>query len=74
MALIEDKDFRPWVEKYAADQKLFFKDFAAAFAKLIELGVDRDGTGVARLVKGARGGCPYAGNRDAINRMAQAKL
>ncbi|WOO82543.1 Putative heme-binding peroxidase [Vanrija pseudolonga] len=58
IALIEDPVFRPWVEKYAADQALLFKDFAAAFGKLLELGVDRDGTGVAHLVKG--GGCPFA--------------
>lgn len=41
MALIEDKTFRSWVEKYADDRELFYKHFAAAFAKLIELGVDR---------------------------------
>lgn len=35
MALIEDPKFRPWVENYAADQDLFFKDFALAFGKLI---------------------------------------
>ncbi len=35
MALIEDAKFRVWVEKYAADQDLFFKDFAMAFGKLI---------------------------------------
>ena len=85
---------RPWVEKYAADQELFFKDFALAFGKLIgpsydlhithklnlsdatsELGVDRDDTGFARLVKKAAeegkpldktsmpsgGGCPFVG-------------
>ncbi|ORY35461.1 heme peroxidase [Naematelia encephala] len=75
MALIEDPKFRPWVEKYAADQGLFFKDFALAFGKLIELGVERDDTGFAKLVnKAARegkpldktampngGGCPFAG-------------
>ncbi|WVO17780.1 hypothetical protein L204_105478 [Cryptococcus depauperatus] len=53
MCLIEDSKFRPWVEKYAADQNLFFKDFANAFGKLIELGVDRDDTGFAQLVKKA---------------------
>lgn len=35
MALIEDDKMRPWVEKYAADKDLFFKDFAMAFGKLI---------------------------------------
>ncbi|KAI0141074.1 mitochondrial cytochrome c peroxidase [Hypoxylon sp. NC0597] len=38
-ALIQDKAFRPWVEKYAKDNDLFFKDFAAAVTKLFELGV-----------------------------------
>jgi cytochrome c peroxidase len=35
MALIEDDKFKVWVEKYAKDQALFFKDFAMAFGKLI---------------------------------------
>ena len=35
MALIEDPVFRPWVEKYAADKDLFYKDFSLAFGKLI---------------------------------------
>jgi len=39
LALIEDKTMRVWVEKYAADEDLFFKDFATAFSKLLELGV-----------------------------------
>ncbi|CAM9763508.1 unnamed protein product [Ectocarpus sp. 12 AP-2014] len=38
MALVWDKDFRKVVEEYTADEELFFKDFAAAFAKLISLG------------------------------------
>ncbi|KFY87458.1 hypothetical protein V500_06946 [Pseudogymnoascus sp. VKM F-4518 (FW-2643)] len=37
--LIKDKGFRPWVEKYAKDNDLFFKDFAAVVTKLFELGV-----------------------------------
>lgn len=39
MALISDKSFRPWVEKYAKDNDLFFKDFSAVITKLFELGV-----------------------------------
>ncbi|KAG9301013.1 hypothetical protein G9A89_018965 [Geosiphon pyriformis] len=39
MALIQDKAFKPWVEKYAKDEKLWFEDFAVAFKKLLELGV-----------------------------------
>jgi len=38
MALIEDAAFRVHVEKYAADQELFFKDFSAAYGKLMCLG------------------------------------
>ncbi|KAI2468099.1 heme peroxidase [Annulohypoxylon bovei var. microspora] len=38
-ALIQDKAFKPWVEKYAKDNGLFFKDFAAVVGKLFELGV-----------------------------------
>jgi peroxiredoxin len=44
-ALIKDEKMRPWVEKYADDKELFYKDFSAAFAKLIELGIDRDEQG-----------------------------
>ncbi|WFD06916.1 cytochrome-c peroxidase [Malassezia vespertilionis] len=50
-ALVQDEKFRPWVEKYAADQKLFFEDFSKVFAKLIELGVYRDEDGIARCDK-----------------------
>lgn len=39
MSLVEDKKFREWVKKYAADNDLFFKDFSAAIVKLFELGV-----------------------------------
>lgn len=45
MSLISDPEFRVWVEKYAADQDLFFRDFAAVFAKLLELGIRRDAGG-----------------------------
>lgn len=41
MALIEDSAFAPHVKAYAEDKDLFFTDFAATFAKLIELGVNR---------------------------------
>ena len=39
MALIWDKKFKPYVEKYAKDEEAFFADFSAAFNKLLELGV-----------------------------------
>ncbi|KAG8761051.1 heme peroxidase [Ceratobasidium sp. 423] len=39
MALVQDKKFRPWVQKYADDQDLFFKDFSEVIVRLFELGV-----------------------------------
>ncbi|CAF1074445.1 unnamed protein product [Rotaria sp. Silwood1] len=40
MALVEDPEFRKYVVQYAKDGDKFSKDFAAAFEKLLELGVD----------------------------------
>ncbi|KAI8803013.1 heme peroxidase [Cladochytrium replicatum] len=42
IALIEDPKFKVIVEEYAADKEAFFKDFALAFGKLLELGVTRN--------------------------------
>jgi len=39
LALIKDPEFKKIVQEYAADEAKFFKDFAAAFQKLEELGV-----------------------------------
>ncbi|KAK7418218.1 heme peroxidase [Neonectria magnoliae] len=39
MALVQDKQFKPWVEKYAKDNDAFFKDFSSAVLRLFELGV-----------------------------------
>jgi len=39
LALIEDPEFLKFVQLYAKDEKVFFDDFAAAFSKLLELGV-----------------------------------
>ena len=39
IALIEDPEFKKYVEMYAKDEDLFFKHFAKAFSKLLELGV-----------------------------------
>lgn len=38
-SLIKDKSFRKYVELYAKDQDKFFDDFAAAYQKLLHLGV-----------------------------------
>jgi cytochrome c peroxidase len=39
IALVSDKSFKQYVDKYAKDEELFFKDFAAVVTKLFELGV-----------------------------------
>lgn len=39
--LMQDKEFRKWVELYAKDEAKFFADFAAAFTKLMELGCEQ---------------------------------
>lgn len=39
MSILRDPEFRKWAELYAKDQDAFFRDFASAFAKLLELGV-----------------------------------
>ncbi len=41
MVLIKDPNFKKYVELYAKDKNAFFGDFAAAFSKLLELGVVR---------------------------------
>ena len=40
MVLVQDPAFRKIVALYAKNEEAFFKDFASAFAKLLELGVD----------------------------------
>eukprot|EP01064_Diplonema_japonicum_P018737 TRINITY_DN2742_c0_g1_i11.p1 TRINITY_DN2742_c0_g1~~TRINITY_DN2742_c0_g1_i11.p1 ORF type:complete len:305 (+),score=103.71 TRINITY_DN2742_c0_g1_i11:748-1662(+) len=41
MALVKDPVFLSWVKKYAADEELFFKNFTAAYVKLVNLGYDQ---------------------------------
>jgi Ankyrin repeats (3 copies) len=38
MALVEDEQFLPYVQAYAADEGLFFRDFAEAFGALLAKG------------------------------------
>jgi len=45
IALITDAKFKPFVEKYAADEKAFFDDFAKAFAKLMANGTKNTNPG-----------------------------
>jgi L-ascorbate peroxidase len=37
-AVFEDEGFRPYAEKYAADQAAFFNDYVESHLKLSELG------------------------------------
>lgn len=37
-SLATDAEARPFIEKYAADQEVFFSDFAAAFYKMSRMG------------------------------------
>ena len=39
MVLIQDPAFKKVVELYAKNEDAFFKDFASAFSRLLELGV-----------------------------------
>jgi len=39
LSLIQDPEFKKYVEVYAKDQDRFFKDFASAYSRLLELGV-----------------------------------
>ncbi|GLC44265.1 hypothetical protein PLESTB_000759000 [Pleodorina starrii] len=47
MCLLSDRTFKKWVTLYAKDQDAFFKDFAVAFGKLMELGVPFPGKAAA---------------------------
>lgn len=38
IALLHDKEFTPIVNEYAKDKAIFYRDFAVAFGKLLELG------------------------------------
>jgi cytochrome c peroxidase len=56
MALLEDAKFRVWVERYAKDKELFLNHFARVFAKLMELGIQRDAAGRITNTDNQRGG------------------
>ncbi|KAE9367582.1 class II peroxidase [Stipitochalara longipes BDJ] len=56
IALTQDNAFRPWVELYARDKERFFEDFSKVFAKLVELGIQRDENGLVMNTDNERGG------------------
>jgi catalase (peroxidase I) len=51
IVLTQDPKFAEWALKYKADEDLFFKDFAAAFGKLLALG-----TAQAKTASGSSNG------------------
>lgn len=56
LALLHDPKFRPYVKLYAKDKDAFFADFSNVFAKLIELGIQRDASGKITNADNERGG------------------
>ncbi|KAF7936563.1 uncharacterized protein EAE97_007929 [Botrytis byssoidea] len=56
LALTQDKEFKKWVGKYADDKEKFFEDFSKVFAKLIELGIQRDSEGNITNLDNEKGG------------------
>lgn len=56
IALIRDKNFRKYVELYARDKEPFFEDFSKVFAKLVELGIQRDEDGNVTNSDNEKGG------------------
>ncbi|KAJ1338354.1 L-ascorbate peroxidase [Microdochium nivale] len=50
MALLADPKFKVWVDRYADDKDLFFAHFSAVFAKLLELGIERDAASDGKVV------------------------
>lgn len=51
LALLDDPDFRRYVELYAKDEDAFFKDYAESHKKLSELGFTPTPTGAKAIVK-----------------------
>ena len=56
MTLILDEKFNPWVKIYADDKEKFFEDFSRVFAKLMELGIERDASGKVVNTDNIKGG------------------
>lgn len=65
LALTKDESFKPWVHKYAKDKDAFFEDFTKVFAKLLELGIERDGEGRITNADNEKGGYKSAPKKKA---------
>jgi len=55
IALKTDPKFRPWVEKYAQDEELFFKDFSSACSKLFNFSNPADKASCCKKGSGSSG-------------------
>jgi len=66
LALLSDPSFRQWVELYAKDKERFFADFAKVFAKLVELGIQRDESGKVINGDNIKGGYHSAPKKSAM--------
>lgn len=66
IALTQDKEYRKYVELYARDKDVFFRDFARVFEKLSELGIERDAAGAVLNGDGERGGYISAPKKKAV--------
>lgn len=56
LALMADPSFKQWVQVYAQDKDKFFEDFSKVFAKLVELGIQRDADGKVTNSDNEKGG------------------
>lgn len=56
IALTTDPEFSKYVQLYAKDKDVFFKDFTKAFAKLLELGIARNSEGKVINTDNQKGG------------------
>ena len=66
LALLSDPSFSKWVHKYADDKDAFFEDFRNVFARLIELGIERDADGNITNVDNEKGGYHAAPKKKSI--------
>ncbi|KAL8377251.1 hypothetical protein RB595_008097 [Gaeumannomyces hyphopodioides] len=73
MALVADPEFKEYVQLYAKDKDVFFRDFANAFEKLIELGIKRDGQGRIINTDNVKGGYVSAPKKDSVS-LPKARL
>ncbi|KKY19911.1 putative cytochrome c peroxidase [Phaeomoniella chlamydospora] len=74
MALVSDPSFSQHVKTYAKDKETFFKDFSAAFAKLMDLGIERDAQGNITNADNEKGGYRSAPKKKEVPGAATGKV